>query len=325
MTELVRPPLKWKKLGKIFDPTNHVLSNNCVEFAQSPQTLIYDDFVRIYFSTRERDHSGKYLSHVSFVDMNKTFRNIIGIASKPVIPLGGLGCFDEHGIFPMNVCRVNDSIHAYTTGWNRRVSVSTDAAIGLAISGDGGDTFKKVGKGPVLSASLDEPFLVGDAFVKTYDDRFQMWYIHGKRWTTPVDGQAPERIYKIAHATSTDGVSWQKEGRQIVADKLGEDECQALPTVIYFQKRYHMFFCYRHATDFRTNPQRAYRLGYAFSDDLAYWVRNDENVGIDVSRTGWDSDMMCYPHVFEMDGDVFLLYNGNEFGRLGFGVAKLEK
>ena len=47
--------MKWKKLGKIFDPTQHKLANNCVEFAQSPQTLVFDDFVRIYFSTRETD------------------------------------------------------------------------------------------------------------------------------------------------------------------------------------------------------------------------------------------------------------------------------
>jgi hypothetical protein len=325
LTVLANPPMRWNKLGKIFDPRDHVLSNNCLEFAQSPQALICDDFVRIYFSTRQRDASGKYLSHVSFVDMDKTFQNIIKVSSQPVIALGGLGCFDEHGIFPMNVCRWGERIYAYTTGWNRRVSVSTDAAIGLAISTDGGTTFSKVGKGPVLSATLHEPFLVGDAFVRVSRNSFQMWYIHGKKWTTPTAGAAAERIYKIAHATSTDGISWTKEGRQIISDKLGEDECQALPTVTQIEHRHHMFFCYRHATDFRTNARRAYRLGYAFSDDMVHWVRNDENIGIDVSETGWDSEMMCYPHLFEMDGDTYLLYNGNEFGRFGFGLAKLTR
>jgi hypothetical protein len=29
--------------------------------------------------------------------------------------------------------------------------------------------------------------------------------------------------------------------------------------------------------------------------------------------------------VFERDGSVFLLYNGNEFGRHGFGLAELER
>ena len=34
----------------------------------------------------------------------------------------------------------------------------------------------------------------------------------------------------------------------------------------------------------------------------------------------WDSEMMCYPHIFTANEKVFLLYNGNEFGKFGFGV-----
>ena len=317
--------MKWKKLGRIFDPTDYNLPNGCFGFAQSPQTLVFDTYVRVYFSTRARDINGKYLSYVAFVDFDKQFQNVIRVSDKTVIPLGELGCFDEHGIFPFNVIRSNSRILAYTTGWNRRVSVSTDAAIGLAISDDDGLTFKKIGAGPVLSASLHEPFLVGDAFVQMFGDKYHMWYIHGTKWVTHTEGAAPDRIYKIAHATSADGVAWEKEGRQIISDKLNPEECQALPTVIQMENRYHMFFCYREVSDFRTNRSRGYRIGYAFSDDLVNWTRDDENAGIELSESGWDSEMQCYPHVFAMDGDVYLLYNGNEFGRLGFGLAKLEK
>lgn len=317
--------MKWIKLGKIFDPTGLTLPNNCFGFAQSPQTLIFDTFVRVYFSTRSRDINGKYLSHVAFVDFDKKFQKIIQISGKTVIPLGELGCFDEHGIFPFNVIRSSDRILAYTTGWNRRASVSTDASIGLAISDDDGLTFKKFGMGPVLSASLHEPFLVGDAFVRIYGDTHHMWYIYGTKWITHTNGEPPDRVYKIGHATSVDGILWNKEGRQIISDRLNAEECQALPTVIQIHNRYHMFFCYRQSTDFRKNRNRGYKIGYAFSDDLVNWTRDDANVGIDVSESGWDSEMLCYPHVFEMDDEVYLMYNGNEFGRFGFGLAKLEK
>src|SRR5689334_18863771 len=130
--------MKWKKLGKIFDPTKYKLPNNCFEFAQSPQALVFDDFIRIYFSTREKDETGKYLSHISFIDIDKRFKEIVNISTDTVIELGGLGCFDEHGIFPMNVVRDKDKILAYTTGWNRKISVSADASIGFAISDDDG-------------------------------------------------------------------------------------------------------------------------------------------------------------------------------------------
>lgn len=317
--------MKWKKLGKIFDPTEHVLPNRCVEFAQSPQTLVLTDRIRVYFSTRERDNTGKYLSHVAFADFARDMSRLMGLSTEPVIPLGGLGCFDEHGIFPINVLRDGDRVLAYTTGWNRKISVSVDASIGLAISQDDGLTFHRHGAGPLLTASLTEPFLVADAFVKRYDNLFHMWYIYGTTWRQFAEAEPPDRVYKIAHAKSVDGVNWRRDGQQIISDRLNPYECQALPTVFHQDGKFHMYFCYRQAHGFRDDPSRGYRIGYAQSFDLEHWTRDDYLAGIDVSAEGWDSQMQCYPHVFECDGHVYLLYNGNEFGRHGFGLAILEK
>jgi hypothetical protein len=318
--------MKWNKLGKIFDPTRFKLPNNCVEFAQSPQALVFPDFVRIYFSTRSLDKSnGKYLSHVAFVDMKKDLRDVIRVSDQQVIELGQRGCFDEHGIFPMNVIRHGDAIYGYICGWSRRVSVSVDTAIGLAVSHDGGVTFKRVGNGPIVAASLREPCLVGDPFVRLIGNVFHMWYIFGTAWKRYSASAVPDRTYKIGHAVSSDGISWVKEdGRQTVSDRLGPDESQALPTVIGIGGRHHMFFCYRQSFDFRKNRDRGYRIGHAYSDNLDDWNRDDDNPGIDVTENDWDSDMLCYPHVFESDGKIYLLYNGNEFGRYGFGLAVLE-
>jgi sucrose-6-phosphate hydrolase SacC (GH32 family) len=95
--------------------------------------------------------------------------------------------------------------------------------------------------------------------------------------------------------------------------------------VIDLDGSYHMYFCYREAHGFRSESNSAYRIGYARSTDLLHWVRDDLSSGIDVSADGWDSEMQCYPHVFECDGQVYMLYNGNEFGRHGFGLAVLER
>lgn len=316
--------MKCKKLGKIFDPTEHVLPNRCVEFAQSPQTLVLDDRVRVYFSTRERDNLGKYLSHVAYAEFSRDMSRLLNVSGQTVLPLGGLGSFDEHGIFPINVLKDGDRVLAYTTGWNRKVSVSADAAIGLAISHDGGLTFQRYGAGPIMASSLREPFLVGDAFVQRYGDTYHMWYIYGTKWQKFSETEPPDRVYKIAHAASPDGIYWQRDGRQIINDRLNADECQALPTVICVDGIYHMYFCYRQAHGFRQDSSCAYRIGYARSTDLENWARDDAVAGIDVSAEGWDSQMQCYPHVFECDGKVYLLYNGNEFGRHGFGLAELE-
>jgi len=316
--------VKWRKRGVLFEPHRHTLPDGCTSFAQSPQALVCDDFVRIYFSTRARDAGGQYVSHVAYVDVDRDLRSILRVATHTVIPLGDRGCFDEHGIFPMNVVRVGDQIHAFTCGWSRRVSVPVETAIGRAVSRDGGRTFTRLGPGPVMAATPSEGFLTGDPFVLVRDGTWHMWYIYGTDWRESPSDPGPARIYKVAYASSRDGMTWRRDGRAIVADVIGADECQALPTVFEHDDAWHMYFCYRYPTDFRSNPRRAYRLGYARSRDGATWQRDDSAAGIDVSAAGWDSEMLCYPHVFRCDGQVFMLYNGNAFGRDGFGVAVLE-
>jgi hypothetical protein len=150
-----------------------------------------------------------------------------------------------------------------------------------------------------------------------------MWYIYGLRWITN-DVEEAARVYKIAHATSPDGINWERDGRLIIDDVLNEDECQALPTVIFHGGRYHMYFCFREAIGFRNTPGKGYRLGYAWSEDLETWTRDDNQAGIGLSPEGWDSEMMCYPHIFSIDDKPYLLYNGNAFGRDGFGIAVCE-
>lgn len=317
--------MKWQKRGLLFQPQQHVLPNGCSDFAQSPQALVFDDFVRIYFSTRARDAGGQWVSHIAYADVDKDLRRVLRTNTAPVIETGGLGCFDEHGIFPINIVRHAGAVHAFTCGWSRRVSVPVETAIGRAVSHDDGLTFTRVGPGPVMAPAVNEPFLVGDPFVVVQDGAWHMWYIYGTNWVESPSDPGPARVYKIAYAVSADGLTWRRDGRTIVADAIGVDECQALPTVFAHGGRWHMYFCFRHATDFRTNSQRGYRLGYAWSDDMRTWTRDDAAAGIDVSPSGWDADMLCYPHVFWCDGQAFLLYNGNAFGRDGFGVAVLEQ
>ncbi len=318
--------MRWRKLGRIFDPTEHQLANGCEFYAQSPQVLTRGETVRVYFSTRARD-GDKYVSHIAYVDLAEDLRQILGVNEQSVIGLGGLGDFDEHGIFPMNVLRVGDEVFGYTCGWNRRVSVSVDTAIGLVTSTDDGTTFVRGGRGPVLGPSIHEPFLVGDGFVLLEDGRFHMWYIFGTSWRRFEPDSAPDRTYKIGYATSSDGVAWQKrhEGQQIIPDALGPDEAQALPTVTRIDGRYHMFFCYRQSSGFRSDPDRGYRIGHAVSDDLSTWTRDDSDPALVGTPGEWDSDMQCYPHVFRWREQVYLLYNGNEFGKYGFGLAVLEQ
>ncbi len=293
------------------------------EFAQAPATLVFDTFVRVYFSCRPApDANGQYVSRAAFVDLDRaTLVDQVGLAPQPVMPLGGLGAFDEFGTYPMSVIRNGDEVWGYYGGWTRCVSVPFDVAIGLAISTDGGLTFTKRGAGPVLARDIDEPFVISGPKVRRFNGRWYLWYIAGSKWL-PNDGR-PEPVYRIRMASSDDGVLWRREHRDLIDTVLEADECQASPDVCFANGKFHMFFCYRYSLDYR-GREHGYRIGYASSTDLVNWTRDDRRAGIDVSDTGWDSEMVSYPHVFELDGATWMMYLGNQVGRFGFGLARLD-
>jgi predicted GH43/DUF377 family glycosyl hydrolase len=237
------------------------------------------------------------------------------------LSLGGLGEFDEFGTYPVSVTREGEKVLAYYAGWTRCESVPFNVAIGAAVSRDGGKIFEKMGTGPILSYSLDEPFILSGPKVRRFLGRWQLFYIAGRKWKM-VDGRA-EPVYKIRIATSEDGIHWTKTNRDLIPSKIEEDEAQASPDVFFANGKFHMFFCYRYSSDFRSK-QRGYRIGYASSVDLIDWKRDDSKAAIDVSEDGWDAQMVSYPHVFELDGKVYMAYLGDQVGRYGFGFAVLE-
>ena len=68
----------------------------------------------------------------------------------------------------------------------------------------------------------------------------------------------------------------------------------------------------------------AYRIGYAESENGIQWKRKDDLAGIDVSPDGWDSEMIEYPFIFDHKGSRYMIYNGNGYGKTGFGLAVME-
>jgi predicted GH43/DUF377 family glycosyl hydrolase len=80
-----------------------------------------------------------------------------------------------------------------------------------------------------------------------------------------------------------------------------------------------MFYSYR-ASEYSDK----YRIGTATSADGINWKREDHTIGISVSDSGWDSESVEYPNVFRFNNQMYLLYNGNQYGKTGFGLAVLE-
>jgi hypothetical protein len=294
------------------------------EFAQCPTPFVLDeDTVRVFFATRpSRDAAGMYVSRPGYVDLSRRdLRQVVGISPEPSLDLGRAGTFDEFGIMPSSVLRVGPEIYMYYTGWTRMASVPYTTAIGVAVSRDGGASFERIGPGPVLNVTLDEPFLVNSPIVRIIGGVWHMWYLSGRRW---IDGDSgPEIVFQHAHAVSSDGLDWRERETAIMPTVLGEDECHDLLCPVEIDGEWHAFFAYRHATGFRDRPGRGYRLGHASSTDLKTWRRSDSLAAFEPPAEGWDSEMVCSSQVLKIDGRRWMFYCGNGIGRDGFGAAEL--
>lgn len=313
---------RWEKLGRVFLPNAENSPDWMVEYAQAPNAILLEDRIRIYFTTRTpRDTQGQYVSRVGYIDVDKKDPlMILSISKEPIIDLGKPGFFDEHGTYPFSVTKAQDKYIAVYGGWTRCSSVPFDVSLGLAVAGEKDLTFKKVGVGPLVTKSQYEPFVISSPKIRFFNGTYYLYYIAGSTWKA---ADKIDPVYSIRMAISDDGINWKKSNRNLITNVLGEFEAQASPDVFYFSGSYHMLFCYRDGTDFR-NSSRGYRIGYAYSQDLENWVRDDTKSNLTKSDFGWDSEDISYPNVIEVDQYLYCFYIGNQVGRSGFGVARMK-
>jgi hypothetical protein len=310
--------MKWVKKGLIFVPNNNyewMTSHASIPIARR----FSENAVRIYFGTRDRQ--GR--SHPSYIEVEADDpENVLYVHDKPVLSLGRMGTFDDNGIMPSWITNYNDSDYFYYIGWNPQITVSYRLSIGLAISKDGGRTFKKYSEGPICDRDMHEPYFNTAPCVLYEPPLWRMWYVSCTGWAD-INGH-PEPHYHIKYSESKDGIQWCKPGRNCIDY---DDFTQAIgrPCVFFHRGKYRMLYSHRRVMDYRVDPNCSYRLGYAESADGISWTRKDREVGIERSRAGWDSEMMEYCCVYEHGGTIYLLYNGNGFGKSGFGYAVLNE
>lgn len=310
--------MKFIKKGLIFKPDNNydwMISHASIPVADR----VNSDILRIYFGTR--DKQGRSLpAYIEVVADNP--QKTLYVHDKPVLPLGKLGTFDDNGIMPSWIVNHNSIKYLYYIGWNPQVTVSYRLSIGLAISEDGGTSFKKYSEGPICDRAIDEPYFNTAPCVLVERGTWKMWYVSCTGWQI-INGW-PEPFYHVKYAESLDGIRWRKTGQVCIdyddfADAIGR------PCVFKENGVYKMFYSFRSAKDYRTDPRQSYRLGYAESMDGINWVRKDDEVGINRSQNRWDSEMMEYCYLYEHKGRKYLFYNGNGFGKSGFGYVVLKE
>lgn len=288
--------------------------------AQIPIALpLENNRVRYYFSTRD----DKNRSTITFLEAEATNpRNIIYVHNKQCIGLGRLGTFDDYGVMASWLVRHNDAIYLYYSGWNVGVNVAYRIGVGLAISHDGGLTFQRYSEAPILDRCQFDPCWCAQPCVMNQGGKWRMWYLSCTKWEI-INGR-PEPFYNVKYAESDDGITWQRTG-DICLDYDHFTNAIGRPSVLSEDGTYRMYYSYRNADGYRADPSRAYRLGYAVSDDGRHFTKRLDLFEIIGPRGEWESIMNEYCHVYDHGGRRYLVYNGNGFGTSGFGLAALEQ
>lgn len=269
---------------------------------------IGDDMFRIYFSTRDAKHR----SSVAWIEIDlRKPEKVARVAEEPTLTPGIIGCFDDSGCSIGSIVRQGKRRLMYYMGWNLGVTVPWRNSIGLAISDDCGDHFERVSIAPLIDRSDADPYTLSYPWVLHDGGEWRMWYGSNLRW----GATQAEMFHMIKQAMSIDGYAWKRDGEVVIEPSSKDEYAFARPCVVKDADRYRMWYAYR---------GNAYKIGYAESGDGRSWVRRDKLVGIDISLSGWDAEMIEYPFVFDHKGERFMLYNGDGYGRTGFGLAVLE-
>lgn len=301
--------MRWVKRGLIFKPEGQyewLTSHAMLPVADH----IDDDLYRIYFSGR--DTLNRSLTGYIVIDITNP-QKILAISPDPILNLGSLGAFDDNGVSPTWIVNHQGEKYLYYFGWNKASLVRAAEVSGLAISKDGGESFQRYSRAPVIDRTDAEPYqILVISCIIIENGVWRMWYDSADQWQTP---ELPR--YNIKYAESTNGIDWVRKGIVSVNYKSDDESRVSRASVIKEDNLYKMWHCY-------AINSGGYQMGYAESEDGYQFERKDDRLTIQVSASGWDSEMVCYPNVFTHKGQKIMLYCGNGYGRSGFGMAVMD-
>ena len=231
---------------------------------------------------------------------------------------GKPGTFDDTGITMTSIVQIDEHTkYLYYCGWNRKVTVSYSLSIGVCKVTDD-SKYEKLFEGPIMERSVYNPVAVSAPMVIKDGDKFRMWYISFPSWEMFNDRLEP--IYVVKHAVSDDGIHWECDDH-VCVDSSYSGEAIGRPWVIKDEGIYKMWFSTRGIENYRSKDGKHYMIGYAESEDGLNWVRKPEKCDITLSDSGWDSEMLEYASVKRFNDTYYMIYNGNAFGKTGFGYA----
>jgi hypothetical protein len=305
----------WRKLGLVHVADGRAPWRTSHAFVPTP-FRVDERTIRVLVAFLDSDKIGR----IGYVDLDAGCpTRVLAVSENPILDIGSPGAFDDSGVTPVQVLAVGSDLFLYYNGWQRGVRVPYAILGGLAISRDGGRSFQRASSVPVLERTSNAMLVRSTPFVMPPSDRharWRMWYSAGSDDTRRSSGLwAP--VYGISYAESDDGIRWPLSDIEVMPPALPEEFGLTRPFIMQRGDTMEMLLSARaHA--------RPYIIESAVSlDEGKTWSRKGPVPGLEMSPTGWDSEMTAFGACIRTDRETYLFYNGNGHGASGFGVAVL--
>lgn len=303
-------PFPWVKKGRVFNPEGTQFTHGSHPCAIH---LNEDTFVVAFTRRDNNQRSNIFLSYARVGNGN------VELLGEPKLAMsyGEPGHFDCDGAISVCLIEHDEKIYLYYVGWQNLPDGLWICDTGRAILDPHNLELVREFSGPVLGRDKDNPLFAAATAFHVSGNNWKAWYNSGVKWEKTAKGW--HHKYGVHYAESDDGINWRYTPGMCIPFADEYEYAFGRPSVFHIDNTYYMWFAHRATKDIAT-----YRIGFAYSDDGKVWQRCDEMSGIDVSESGWDSEMICYPYIFKHENFMYMFYNGNGYGKTGFGVASIE-
>ncbi len=283
----------------------------------APAPILYGkNAIRIYAGC----WSAERVSRIGFIDVEaQNPTKVLNVSSSPVLDIGRDGCFDENGVFPAHAYRIDEKkVFLYYTGFQLGHKIRHYNFGGLAVSEDGGATFKRHSEAPNLDRADEGLFVRAGQSIEAGDKGFHAVYSSGSQWVSCNNELRP--CYDVYYQPSPDGIQMGKTGQKIIACDTAIEHGLGRPQIIRLGNSLFVFYTRRIIKDMR------YFMGCARLQEDGTWERRDDLFKeIDFGKEGeFDSQMVYFPAVVRLsDTRAYLFYSGNYYGEGGLGVMEI--
>jgi hypothetical protein len=295
--------MDWEKLGQIYQVNNS--NPYLLTHASNPLPLHLDgDVYRIFYNGRNPDNK----SSVSYVDINIITYEIVNDPKTPILTYGDKNSFYSHGISIGNVFSYKEESYIGFMGWQIRDNNHWRGDLGKF------EIKRSLASTPsmLLDKSSQDPISTSYPYVVKEGNLYKMWYGSTINWTS----ENGEMIHVLKYAESFDTKTWVNH-QLALPYIIGKAQAFSRPTLLKINNTWNMWYSYR------SGDGTLYRIGHATSNNGKTFNLNP-TPNLTTSPSGWDSEMVCYPYVFRHQNKIYMLYNGNDHGKEGFGLAVLK-